>query len=302
MADISYIPDQNQGNNYLPWMLAGNGGFGGFGGGWGSLLAGGLGGILAGALFPGLFNGNGLGGNGAGAAGFISNQLNNDAGRELIMQAIQGNTSALHDIASTIGADFNLVQSGINGLNASLASVGSSVGMSALQVVNAIQSGNADLASRFAQCCCDNKLLATEAMYKNQISNLEQTNALSGQAERNTNSIIGAINAQTVAMDNQFCALKEREMQSKIDTQADIITQLRGQIDNANQTAAISNYVNGLVAPLSAKVNEIANKMPQTVPVQYPNLQVYSTTPNMSPLFGAGYGYGYGVPGGSYWG
>jgi hypothetical protein len=137
-------------------------------------------------------------------------------------------------------------------------------------------------------------------MYKNQISNLEQTNALAGQADRNANSIIGAINAQTVAMDKQFCALKEREMQAKIDTQADIITQLRGQIDNANQTAAISNYVNSLVAPLSTKVNEIANKMPQTVPVQYPNLQVYSTTPNMGPFFGAGYGYGYGA--GSYWG
>ena len=43
MADVTYIPDGNsQMNSYLPWMLAGNNGFGGFGGGWGGYLKNGL--------------------------------------------------------------------------------------------------------------------------------------------------------------------------------------------------------------------------------------------------------------------
>ena len=81
-------------------------------------------------------------------------------------------------------------------------------------------------------------------------------------------------------------------MQSKIDTQADIITQLRGQIDNANQTAAITGYVNNLVSPLATKVNDIAAKQLPTVNVQWPQLTAINTTPYVSGgFYGNGYGY-----------
>ena len=103
-------------------------------------------------------------------------------------------------------------------------------------------------------------------------------------------------------MIDQFCGLEKREMQAKIETQADIIGQLRGQIDNANQTAAITGYVNSLVTPLSQKVNEIAAKQLPTVPVVYPNIQAVNNTPFMGNYYGGFNGYGYGFPGGSYWG
>jgi hypothetical protein len=90
-------------------------------------------------------------------------------------------------------------------------------------------------------------------------------------------------------MNDQFCAARERDMQAKIDTQAEIITQLRGQIDNAQQTAQITGYVNSLIAPLQAKVTEIADKQPNTVPVQWPNLTAVNNTPYM------GYNYGFGT-------
>jgi hypothetical protein len=122
---------------------------------------------------------------------------------------------------------------------------------------------------------------------------LNQTNQLGSQADRNANAIINAINAQTVEMDNQFCAARERDMQAKIDTQADIITQLRGQIDNANQTAQITGYVNSLIAPLQAKVTEIADKQLPTVPVQWPQIQAVNTTPYMGGFNGF-YGNGFG--------
>jgi hypothetical protein len=69
---------------------------------------------------------------------------------------------------------------------------------------------------------------------------------------------------------SEFCAVKERELQDKIDTQASIITQLRGQIDNDRQTAQFS----AMLAPIVAQVNAIAARQPSTVPVIWPNLTV----------------------------
>lgn len=295
MAEIYSIPDNN-GSNGIPLSIP-VGGFGGNGFGFGNgngqtNLMDLLGFAIVASIFPNMFGGGfGFGGNrgmgmGSGAAGFLSNQINNDSGRELIMQAVtnQGEASrtAIATLSSMLGQDFNLVNASIQGIQNALNTIGANQGMNALQVINAIQGGNASLASQFQQCCC-----------QNQLAMANQTNALTAQAERNNNAVLQAINAQTVAMNDQFCAARERDMQSKIETQAEIITQLRGQIDNANQTAQITGYVNSLIAPLQAKVTEIADKQPQTVPVQWPQLTAVNTTPFMSGGFYPGYnGFG----------
>ena len=295
MADIYQIPE-NSGNTpqfTIPiGGLGGNGGFG-FGNGMNGIVD-----LFGLAIIASIFGwnnggfGGGFGGGNAGA-GFISNQLNNDSGRELIMNAINSNgeasRSAIQNLATMLGQDYATVNSAVQNVQNSLATLAAQQGMSTLQVVNAIQAGNCDLASKFAQCCCENKLLVTQQGYESQIATLNQTNALTSQADRNNNAVIAAINAQTVAMNDQFCAARERDMQAKIDTQADIITQLRGQIDNAQQTAQITGYVNSLIAPLQAKVTEIADKQPNTVPVQWPNLTAVNNTPYM------GYNYGFGT-------
>ena len=77
-------------------------------------------------------------------------------------------------------------------------------------------------------------------------------------------------------------------MQEKIDALLLQNSQLRGQIDNANQTAAITSYVNSLVTPLATKVNEIAAKQLPTVPVVYPNIQAVNNTPYMGGIYGNG--------------
>ena len=46
------------------------------------------------------WGGNGFGGNGA---GFLSNQMNNDTGRELLMNAIQGNRDSIQAIDNISG-------------------------------------------------------------------------------------------------------------------------------------------------------------------------------------------------------
>ena len=95
-------------------------------------------------------------------------------------------------------------------------------------------------------------------------------------------------------MIKEFCDARERDMQAIIDKQADEISQLRTK-DNINgQTTQILGYVNQVLAPIQSAVKEIQDKMPNTVPVQYPNLQVVNNTPNSNwPGFNGYPGYNY---------
>jgi hypothetical protein len=114
-----------------------------------------------------------------------------------------------------------------------------------------------------------------------QLAVCQQTNALSSQASNNTNSILSAIQSQNAMIVDQFCQLKERELQNKIDTQGDIITQLRNQISNDHQTLQF----NAAFHALDDKVDAIAAKQPSTVPVQWPNI----VAANATPYVGQGY-------------
>lgn len=282
----TYVFDSGKSDNLLSGMLMGagfgNGGFGGFG-------TNSIGDLIALAIVASIFGwgGNGWGGfgNNGGNAGFLSNQISDASTRDLILQAINGTDSDVRQLATTLNVDVESVKTGINTVNSAIASLAAQQGVSAMQIVNSIQSGNASLAAQLANCCCENRLLTTQQGYEAQIRTLEQTNQLGAQADRNFNNVLSAINAQTVAMNDGFCAIKERELQDKIDSLAAQNTVLRGQIDNANQTAAITGYVNSLIAPLQSKVDTIASKQLPTVPVVYPNITAVNTTPF--------YGYGY---------
>ena len=310
MSEIYQLPD-NSGNNNgtnIPFSIPiglggfGNGGFGFGNGGFNSIAD-----LFGLAIIASMFGwgnggfGGGFGnwGGGAGQLGFLSNQLNNDSGRELIMNAItnQGEASrtAIQTLSTMLGQDFNLVNGAVNNVQNALQTLALPQAVSVPQIINSIQSGDTAIINQFQQCCCQTQKQIMEQGYQSQIATLNQTNQLGSQADRNANAIINAINAQTVEMDNQFCAARERDMQAKIDTQADIITQLRGQIDNANQTAQITGYVNSLIAPLQAKVTEIADKQLPTVPVQWPQIQAVNTTPYMggwNGFYGNGFGGG----------
>lgn len=249
-----------------------------------------------------IWGANGWGGNGFGGglnngAGFLSNQMNNDTGRELLMNAIQGNREAISSLSSLLNTEVQTVQNGIFTLNNAITSVGTQVGMSGLQIQNAIQSGNAAIASQICQCCCENRLAIAEQtnalqsqMAANQAADqlavCQQTNALQSQAERNTRNITDAINAQSIMINDKFCELEKRELESKINTQSDIITQLRGQLDNDRQTAQLYAVIN----PIKEQLNVVASKQPNTVPVQWPNLTAVNTTPYFNGMYGNNWG------------
>lgn len=293
MAEIYQLPENgnNNGNATIPFSIPigfggmGNNGFG-FGNGMNGIYD-----LLGVAIIASLFgwNGGGFGGGfgGAGGAGFISNQLNNDSGRELIMNAItaQGEAArtAIQTMSTMVGQDFNLLNGGIQSAQNTLNQIANAQGMSTLQLINAVQAGDAALTSTIQKCCCDQQLALCN-----------QTNTLQNTMNANGQRNVDAIADLKATMIQSFCDVKEREMQSKIDTQADIITQLRNAADNANQTSQIIGYVNSVVAPLQKSVTEIENKMPNTVPVQYPNLVAVNNTPYNGGFYGGWNGFGNG--------
>lgn len=245
----------------------------------------------------------GWGGNGAwgnnGANGFLSNQISNDTGRELLMNAIQGNGTAISNLANLLNTEVQTVQNGIFTLNNAITSVGTQVGMSGLQIQNAIQSGNAAIASQICQCCCENRLAIanqTNALQSqiaanqaaDQLAVCQQTNALSTQSERNTRDITEAINAQSVMINDKFCDLEKRELHDKINTLTADNALLRSNINNDRQTTFINSKFNDIENQLIA----IKSSQPNTVPVQWPNLTAVNTTPYVGGGF---YGYGSGI-------
>lgn len=255
--------------NMLFAMMNGNNGFGG-NGNWLWVIF---------LFFLYGWGGNGMFGN-RGMFGNLGSEINGDYGRTLLMQAINGNGTAISQLSCALNCSTDAIQNAIHQVQTNIQQVGSQVGMSSQAVINAIQSGNASLASQLSQCCCENKLLVTTQGYENRIANAENT------------ALLGAkIDAQTTALDKEFCAIKEREMQSRIDALLEKNSTLEATISNANQTAQIQSYIANMINPLITDVAAIKAAQPQTVPVQYPQLTAVPTA-NF---------YGYGINTGSIW-
>lgn len=302
MSETIVVPDNGNNNNGwnspLGLLALGNGGYGYGNGGFlgGGFGAGILGGVLGG-IFTNWLGGNGWGMNGmnggaaAASLGAQATALNNT---DLLMNAITSNGERQHEAVQTLstmlGQDFNLVNQGVQTMQSALATIAANQGMNTMQVVNAIQSGNASLQAALCDCCCRTQQNIMQQGYENQIATLNQTNSLNGTINANGQRNVDAIADLKSSMISEFCAARERDMQAKIDTQADIITQLRNAADNANQTNQIIGYVNSVVSPLQTKVNEIASKQLPTVPVIYPNIQAINNTPYMGGYYGNGFG------------
>jgi hypothetical protein len=153
-SKIYTIPDGNNSiDPNLMFALSQNGGFGN-NGSWMWMM-------FMWILFPWIFGGNGAWGNGFGGnngTGFLANQLNNDAGRDLLLQAINGRADSLNQLAGMLNTSVSNVQNGVNAIQTAIQSVGNQVGMSGQQVINSIQAGNASLSQQLCNCCCENRL------------------------------------------------------------------------------------------------------------------------------------------------
>lgn len=213
----------------------------------GGLGLGGWGGGILGFILGILLGNNGFFGNGGWGNGFgggIGNMINNDNNADLIMNAINGTDADVRLLATTLNADINQVTEAIHQVQGAIQQVGAQNGMGFLQVTNAIQSGNASISRQLCECCCENRLLTTQQGYEGRIQTIEQTNALQNTINGNGRAITDAIADLKTDMTREFCEVREREMQSTINTQGDIITQLRGELSNDRQTATFAAMLN----------------------------------------------------------
>lgn len=240
-----------------------------------------------------LWGRGGFGGYGNGdGTGFLASQLNNDYGRDVLLQAINGNGTAISQLATTLNCDINAVQSAIASISTQIQSVGNTVGLTGQQIVNAIQAGNCDIASKIAACCCDVKGAITTQGYENRLATIDQTSVLAGK-----------LDAQTTLIQDKFCQLEMREMQNKIDALRDEKLALQTNISQRAQ----NEYIATALYPISTALTELRSDfdcfkshLPETVSVPYspvtaiPNCVAYQ------------YGYGPFVPfgpgNGSFWG
>lgn len=202
----------------------------------------------------------GWGGNGFGWGnqnGNLPNMINNDAGRELLMSAIQGNGNAIGQLATTLNCDIKQINSTLQAMATQL------------------QNSNSQLASQLAQCCCDNKMAICQ-----QTNTLQSTiNGVGNAMERGFSD--NAFRMQTLACDLKTSANDNtRAILGKLDQIEDSrkdreIASLTAQLTASQSRAERQSELQ----PIYKALADIQGKQPNTVPVQWPQIKAFQETP-----------------------
>lgn len=250
------------------------------------------------------WGGNGWGGFGNNGRGGLANEINNDYGRSLLMDAIGGNRNALSNLATQLNCTEGQIQNAISALTSQVQNVGNQVGMSGMQTINALQQGNMQIAQQIANCCCENRLAICQqtGTLQNAINNVAvcQERGFSNVAyetQRQTCDLHNAIKEATAELKAGQTAAEFRDMQDKID-------HLREENGNYKSSAMMSQIVGQSLAPVNAalaglqsEVNAIKCAQPNTVTVPY---QPFQAVPN---CVAAQYGlYGCNAAANGFWG
>lgn len=274
-------PESGFGGNSVEGILLGsalNGG-GGFGGNgmWNNPIWAIV--FLAALRNGGIFGDNNTNGNRC-QLSTIQEQLQDNQNTTLLMDAIKGNGSAVHELATNLNCNFNAVQSAINGVQSSICSLGNQVGMGMAQVINAINNGNMSLANQLSSCCCDIKQGVLTQGYENRIANLQQS-----QLIQNGFAQIGFANAENT------CAIKQNatDNTSRVLAKLDAIEDSRKDREIASLTAALTAANSRAeraaeLAPITKALADIQCKQPNVVTLPYSCATAVPT----SLLYGAG--------------
>ena len=250
MAPLIASLCQNRGvdPNMLAALMNNNrNGFDGFGAWWIIIL------LIFG--WGGFGNGFGGGFNGRGTAqglADLGNLVNNDVGRDLIMQAIQGNATAISQLASTVHCDVNSLNSAIQNLNTQIGTLG----LGQRDIIAAMQNGNSTIMSKLCDCCCENRLAVCQQTNTIQSAiNTVNTGMERGFSETNyafaeqTCQLKSEINALKQYVGEQFCALKERESQREIQSLRDQVQAFQLSASQQAQTANLVAQLRPCPAP-----------------------------------------------------
>lgn len=257
-------------SNALTTAALMNGG-GGFGGGmWNNPIWAIV--FLAALRNGGLFGNNGWDGNGThpcttSQLTAIQETLNSNHGQTLLMDAIKGNAGSIHELATTIGCNQNAVTAAINAVQSAICNVSNQVGMGTAQVINAVQSGNTSIITAIKDCCCQTQQNIIKMGYDNQINNLQQSQLIQNgfcqvgyEAAQNANGIRQAISDQTIAINNKLDAMDKDRLQRENNALTAQVATLTARAERQSELAPIYRAI---------------ERMPNTVPVQWPQLDVW---------------------------
>ena len=238
------------------------------------------------------WGGNGFGfGNGRGG---LANEINNDNGRALLMDAIGGNRNALSNLATQLNCTEGQIQSAISALTSQVQNVGNQVGMSGMQTINALQQGNMQIAQQIANCCCQTNNNITTQGYESKLAICQQTHAINDNANANALMLRDTNQSNHLALMGKLDQMQTQAMQDKLDALREKNSALVAQISNEHQTQALQAYqaqiitpVNAALAALQAEVAGIKCKLPNTVSVPYPQLKTYNPEVFQAAAMGA---------------
>lgn len=250
-TEVLSIPGEN--NNGIPFSIPlGGNGNGLLGGGNNSIAD-----LFAFAIIASMFgwggNGNGFGGGNNNTA-YLSSQIANDNGRQLVMQAItsQGEQSrqAIQTLSTMLGQDFNTVNSGVMNVQNTLNQIASQQGMNALQVINAIQAGNSAIINQFQQSCCQ-----TRFEMANQTATLQREIGGIGRAIQDSNTA----NAQAIL--GKLSEMQTQALQDKLNASIAENTRLSGELSQNQQNATIATMMANAVNPIVMQLNSIKGEV-----------------------------------------
>ncbi|MDE6151663.1 MAG: hypothetical protein K2G12_06735, partial [Prevotella sp.] len=195
--------------------------------------------------------GGGFGGRGS-AQGLadLGNLVNSDAGRELIMQAIQGNATAISQLASTVHCDQNALQGAIQSLSTQMCQLGNTLGLGQRDIIAAMENGNTSIMSKLCDCCCENRLAIA-----NQTNTLQGAiNFVNSSVERGFAATNYAFADQTCQLKNEINALKQyvgdQFCQDRMDQMRRENQNLRDQVQAFQLSASQQQQTANLVAQL----------------------------------------------------
>lgn len=269
-------------NSLLPLLMMNCGGMNG--GGWMWI-------IFLFFLYPLMRNGGLFGnacGNGNGCLGPLANMVNNNDGRDLLMQAINGNGAAIQNLANMFNTSTDMIQAAINQVNNGITQVGCKIDSSTGALLNAGTQNTMTLAQQLANCCCNLKTMISDTAHQSQLETLRQTdtikesvNGVGSAVTRGFSDVGYALRDQTCNLEKSIDYVGDRVI-AKLDANEkaamqDKINALQTQLTTEHQSGVIAQQIAAAVNPIAAAVQEIKCAQPQTVTVPY---QPFQAVPN----------------------
>lgn len=269
-------------NSLLPLLMMSNGGMNG--GGWMWI-------IFLFFLYPLMRNGGlfgNAGANGNGCLGPLANMVNNNDGRDLIMQAINGNGAAVQRLATMFGTKVDMIQAAISQVNNAVTQVGCKIDSSTGALLNAGTQNTMTLAQQLANCCCNLKTVISDTAHQSQLETLRQTDTIKESVGGVGNAVTRGFADVGYALRDQTCNLEKSvdgvgdRIIAKLDASEkaamqDKINALQTQLTTEHQSGVIAQQIAAAVNPIAAAVQEIKCAQPQTVTVPY---QPFQAVPN----------------------